>query len=175
MVRVLIVFGILVALAAVAAVFVATRPVDFRLERSTQIEAPASKVFGLIDDFHQWQRWSPWEKLDPNMKKSFQGPASGPGAVYTWDGNSKAGAGRMTLLTSTPGELVAIQLQFTRPFAATNLSRFELSRNGNGTNVVWSMEGKHNLMSKAFWPIMAKAVGRDFEEGLANLKKAATT
>jgi hypothetical protein len=166
---------ILALLVAAVAIFLATRPCDFRIERSAQIEAPAARVFGLIDDFHEWVRWSPWEKLDPHMKKTFAGPSAGPGSVYTWNGNSKAGEGRMTLLASTPGELVAIELEFIRPFAATNHVKFHLTRNGSGTLVVWSMDGTHTLMSKAFWPFMSKMVGKDFEEGLQNLNKAVAT
>ena len=106
------------------------------------------------------------------MKKTFEGPATGPGAVYAWDGNSKAGAGRMTILESKPGELVSMNLEFTRPFAATNLARFTFTPSGTGTRVTWSMEGKNTLMGKALSPFMDGMVGGDFEKGLANLDAA---
>ena len=169
----ILIVALLIGIVAGVAIFIATRPAEFRLERSAQIDAPAARVFALIDDFHDWVRWSPWEKLDPRMQKTFSGPNSGLGSVYKWSGNSKAGEGQMTLLTSTPGELVVIELKFIRPFRATNLAKFQLTREGTGTRVVWSMEGKHTLMSKAFWPMMSKMVAKDFDEGLANLNRVA--
>jgi carbon monoxide dehydrogenase subunit G len=174
MVAVLITLFVIVAVVLAAAIFIATRPATFRIERSAEIDAPAAKVFALINDFHEWERWSPWEKLDPAMKRTFSGPAAGPGSVYAWNGNSKAGEGQMTLLSSTPGEQVTIELKFLRPFAATNLAKFQLSRKGAKTHVIWSIDGKNdNLMSKAFSPFMDKMVGKDFEKGLANLGNAA--
>jgi hypothetical protein len=169
---VLITLLVIAAVVLAAAIFIATRPATFRIERSADIEAPAARVFALINDFHEWERWSPWEKLDPAMKKTFSGPSEGPGAVYVWSGNSKAGEGQMTLLSSTPGEHVSIELKFIRPFPATNLAKFQLTRKGAATHVVWSLDGKHKLMSKAFSPFMDKMVGKDFERGLANLRDA---
>jgi Polyketide cyclase / dehydrase and lipid transport len=156
-------------------VFIATRPESFRIERSGQISAPADVVFALINDFHQWGRWSPWEKLDPSMNKTFEGPSAGPGAIYAWTGNSKVGQGRMTLLESKAGEFVSIKLEFFKPFAATNQSTFRLAPSGGGTQVNWIMDGKNNFMGKAFsvFMNMDAMVGKDFEQGLANLNTAA--
>ena len=155
--------------------FVAARPGEFRIERSALVNAPSGTIFSLINDFHQWVRWSPYEKLDSNMKKSFEGAPSGPGAVYIWSGNSKAGEGKATIEEAKPHELVVIKLEFIRPFVATNQARFTLVPVTGGTRVTWSMDGKNNLVGKAmslFIDIDA-LVGKEFEEGLANLNTAA--
>jgi hypothetical protein len=169
-----IALGVLAVLALLLVV-ISTRPASFRIERSAQISAPDAVVFSLLNDFHQWLKWSPWEKLDPNMKKTFEGSASGPGARYAWVGNSKAGEGRMTILHSKPNELVSIQLEFIKPFAATHRTTFTLSPSGAGTEVHWIMEGENGFSSKAFslFVNMDQLVGKDFEQGLANLNTAA--
>lgn len=155
--------------------FIATRPDTFRLERSAEISAPPEVVYGLINDFHHWGEWSPWDKLDPNLKRTFEGPAEGPGAVYSWVGNDDVGEGRMTIEDSAPSERVAIKLEFIKPFAATNQTVFTLVPAAGGTRVTWSMEGKNNFMSKAFsvFVDMDSMVGKDFEKGLASLDTAA--
>jgi hypothetical protein len=155
-------------------IFIVTRPDSFRLERSAVIAAPAGDVFSLVNDFHQWEKWSPWEHLDPNMKKTFEGPAKGPGAIYSWSGNSKAGAGRMTLLTSAVDKEVSIELAFFKPMKCTNLAKFVFTPGGSGTKVDWIMTGNNNFMGKMFYPFMDKAVGGDFEKGLANLDRVAS-
>ena len=164
------VFVILAAVAVLLAV-VATRPDQFRIERSTTIAAPPEVIFPLVSDFHQWARWSPWEKLDPAMKKTFSG--AGVGAVSAWEGNSKAGAGRMTMTESKPSERVAIQLEFFRPMRATNLTDFTFKPTASGAAVNWSMSGHNAFMAKAFGLFMniEQMVGKDFEEGLASLKR----
>lgn len=156
-------------------VFISTRPESFRIERSAQVKAPVDVVFALINDFHQWALWSPYEKLDPDMKKTFEGPPAGPGASYAWSGNNKSGEGRMTILENKPGELITIKLEFTRPFSATNQTTFKLEPSGNGTRVSWIMEGKNTFMGKAMSAFMSmdKLLGKDFEQGLANLDAAA--
>ena len=166
--------AVLVLIAGVL-VFISTRPESFRVERSAQINAPAAVVFAMINDFHQWAQWSPYEKLDPNMKKTFEGPSSGPGASYAWAGNSKSGEGRMTILESKPGELVTVKLEFTRPFTATNETKFKLEPSGSGTRVSWIMEGKNSFMGKAISAFvnMDALLGKDFEQGLANLDTVA--
>jgi hypothetical protein len=163
------------ALVAVALVFVATRPDHFRIERSARVSAAPDVVFALIDDFHQWGRWSPWEKIDPDMRRTFAGPAAGRGSSYAWAGNHEIGSGRMTILESRPGELVSIELEFMEPFAATNLARFELAPSGDGTRVRWSMEGENNFLGKAISLVMDMdaMVGERFEQGLADLDSAA--
>jgi hypothetical protein len=160
---------------AVLLAFVASRPAKFRIERSAQVHAPSHTVFALLNDFHEWSKWSPWEKLDRNMKKMFSGASAGPGAEYAWVGNSKAGEGNMTILSSTANETVSIQLRFLKPFPATNVSTFKLSPASSGTTVHWIVEGENGFAGKAFSLIvnMDKMLGKDFEEGLANLNTAA--
>ena len=166
---------ILVGIVAVIAVFlvvVALQPADFRIARTATIAAPPSTVFAQVNDFHQWEAWSPWEKLDPSMKKTFEGPSSGVGSIYSWVGNDQVGEGRMTLMESKPAELIRIKLEFLKPFAATNTAEFAFKPEGTGTSVTWSMEGKKNFVSKAFclFMNMDKMVGGDFEKGLAQMK-----
>lgn len=165
-----IAIGVVVVLVAVLAL-IATRPAGFRIQRSAQISAPGVEVFSIINDLRQWEKWSPYDKRDPAMKKTFEGPASGPGAIYAWDGNDKVGAGRMTILESKPGELVSMKLQFFRPFACTNQVNFILVPSGTGTHLTWAMDGKNTFMGKAMSLVMNmdKMVGKDFEQGLANL------
>ncbi len=164
--------GVLLVL-LVLTVIIATRPAHFRVTRSAQIHAPSSAVFPLIDDFHNWPHWSPWEKLDPGMKKTFSGPPAGTGAQYAWAGNDKAGEGRMTIIESKPEQLVSMKLEFLKPYASTSQAKFVLSPNALGTNVEWSMEGENGFVAKAFCMVMDmdSLVGKDFEEGLANLDR----
>jgi hypothetical protein len=164
--------GLLVVVGALAVV-IATRPGEFKVQRTTSISAPAEVVFGYINDFHNWAKWSPWEKRDPNMKKTFEGPPSGAGSIYSWAGNDKVGEGRMTLTDSKPNERVLIKLEFIKPFAATNLTEVALSAAGGTTNVTWTMSGTSNFVGKAFSLVMNmdKMVGGDFEQGLAQLKQ----
>ena len=159
--------------------FAATRPDSFRLQRSVVIEAPPDKVFALITDFKQWPKWSPWEKLDPNMKRTHSGTERGVGTVYAWDSPSKAGAGRMEIKEAVPSHKVTIQLDFIRPFAAQNTTEFTLQAqaqgNTNATQVTWAMSGANPYLAKLMQVFisMDSMVGKDFEEGLANLKRVA--
>jgi uncharacterized protein YndB with AHSA1/START domain len=164
-----------VLLVAILAAVVATRPSTFRVERSATAAAPPEAVYAQIADFHRWAAWSPWEKLDPGMKKDFAGPAVGQGAGYHWSGNDKVGEGRMTVTAATPGEQVVIQLEFLKPWASTSTTTFRLAPEGAGTRVTWSMEGHHDFMGKAFslFMDMDKMIGSDFERGLAQLAIAA--
>jgi uncharacterized protein YndB with AHSA1/START domain len=169
---------ILIGLAVIIAILVvviAMQPADFKIERSTTIKAPPASVFALVNDFHKWEVWSPWAKLDPNMKATYEGPAAGPGAKYSWVGDSKVGEGRMTIEDSRPPELVKIRLEFLKPFAATSDTEFNFKPEGNGTKVTWTMSGKNGFMPKAFglFMNMDKMVGGDFEKGLAQMKFAA--
>lgn len=158
-------------LIAALVIFIATRPANFRIERSAQIDAPANVVFPMINDFHQWVRWSPWENLDPNMKRTFEGPQAGPGASYGWSGNAKVGSGRSTIVDSKPAQSVSLKLEMFKPFNCTNQVTFKLAPSGAGTRVSWIMEGKNGLMSKAFSLVMNmdKMCGPIFDQGLANL------
>jgi hypothetical protein len=161
-------------LAVIAAVVVVAsfQPEDFAVERATVVNAPAEAVFAKVNDFRQWDGWSPWAKLDPAMKTTFEGPAAGTGAKYSWAGNGKVGEGAMTIVDSQPNALVRIQLDFLKPFQATNMTDFSFRAEGAGTAVNWRMTGKKNLVSKVMGLFMSmdKMVGGDFEKGLAALK-----
>lgn len=163
----------LVVLLAIFAVVVAFQPAAFRVARSGRIAAPPAAVFSEVNDFHKWDAWSPWAKLDPAMKQTHEGAPAGKGAIYSWAGNSDVGEGRMTITESRPPELVRIQLDFIKPFAATNTTEFTFKPDGNGTTVDWVMTGEKNYISKAvcMFMDMDKMVGGDFEKGLAALKK----
>ncbi|MCP3098923.1 SRPBCC family protein [Myxococcus sp. K15C18031901] len=153
------------------AVFVATRPDTFRIERSAVVRASPATTFALINDFQRWPRWSPYETVDPNMARTYEGPGSGVGAMYSWKGNSDIGSGRMTIEESRPGEQVSIKLEFFAPFTATNQARFQLVPEGQHTRVTWSMEGPNTLLGKAMsaFGLMDSFVGKQLETGLANL------
>ena len=168
----------LIAVVAVVAVFlvvVALQPSDFQVTRSTSVAATASAVFPLVNDMHQWAVWSPWDKVDPGMKRTFEGPASGVGAVYGWSGNNDVGEGHMTITESKPHELVRIKLEFIKPFAGTNDVQFSFKPDGARTDVTWTMTGQKNFVSKAICMFMSmdKMVGGQFEKGLADMKAAA--
>ena len=128
-----------------------------------------------MNDLHHWQAWSPWGKIDPAMKETFAGAPAGVGAIYTWSGNSQVGEGRMTITESRPNELIRFNLEFLKPFKATNITEFTFKSDGNQTSVSWSMAGKKNFMFKAMGLFMDsdKMVGGDFERGLADLKSVA--
>ena len=169
---------ILLAVAVVVVVFlaaVALQPADFRVQRSALIAAPAQAVFTQVNDFHNWRAWSPWEKLDPELKRTYQGPQAGNGASYAWAGNKDVGEGRMTITESRPGERILISLEFLKPFAASNTTEFLFKPEGVGTAVTWTMSGKNNFMARAICMFvnMDRMVGGQFEQGLANMKSVA--
>ncbi len=170
-----IVLAVVVVIIVGLLVFVAMQPAAFRITRSLTIPLPAAPLFALVNDFHRWAEWSPFEKLDPAMKKTFTGSPAGAGAVYAWSGNNKAGEGQTTILESKPNELVRMKLVFTGPFKATNIADFTFVPNGDQTVVTWLMTGNNNFMGKAFALMvnMDKMVGKEFEEGLRNMQKAA--
>lgn len=155
--------------------FIASRPNTFHIERSAQVKASPQVAFSLVNDLHQWVHWSPFEKLDPNMKKTFEGPAAGPGAIYEWSGNDKAGHGRMTILESKPNDMISIDLQFFRPFKAKNLATFLFVPADGGTRVTWAIDGEKNFAVKMvhLFMDMDKMLGKEFDEGLANLNRVA--
>jgi len=166
---------VLLALAIIAILFfvlLVGRPDEFKVVRSATIAAPPPTVFEQVNDFHKWDAWSPWAKLDPACKNTFDGAAAGKGAIFAWDGNNKVGAGRMTVTESQPAEAIRINLEFLRPFKATNIAEFVFRPHGTGTEVTWNMFGKNNLLSKVFGLFVdcEKMVGKDFEKGLASLK-----
>jgi carbon monoxide dehydrogenase subunit G len=169
---VLIVVGLFVVVVAALLGFAATKPDAFRVQRSASIKAPAEKIFALINDFHRWGSWSPWEKLDPALKRTYSGAANGQGAVYEWEGNKKVGKGRMEITQTSPPSKVTIKLDFLKPFEAHNTAEFTLDGQGDSTNVTWTMDGQQPYMFKVMtlFLSMDKMVGKDFETGLANLK-----
>ena len=147
-------------------------PDTFEVKRMGRIQAPAERIFPLLADFHNWARWSPWEKLDPAMTKAYSGAASGRGAIYQWAGNSQAGAGRMEIVEAVAPSLVRIKLDFLKPFEAHNTAEFTLDARDGSTDVTWTMRGNRPYMLKvmSIFFSMDKMLGRSFEEGLANLK-----
>jgi hypothetical protein len=167
--------NILIGLAIILVVFLiiaALQPGDFRVMRSTLISAPAAVVFAEVNDFHRWPAWSPWEKLDPAMKRTYAGPDAGTGASFSWSGNKKAGQGRATIVESRPGERVLIKLEFLKPFPSTCQSEYSFRPEGAETKVTWSMTGSRHLLIKAVNLVvsMDKLMGGDFEKGLTELK-----
>src|ERR1044071_3437963 len=130
---------------ALLLIVIALQPPTFHIERSTTMAAPPDVAFAQVNDFHAWSAWSPWEKLDPGMKRTFEGSPSGAGAVYSWIGNDKVGEGRMTMQTSQKPSFIAIKLEFIKPFAATNTATFTFVPAGEGTKVTWAMDGEKNF------------------------------
>lgn len=166
---------ILLALVIIGILFVVLlvgRPDEFQVVRTASLAAPPGAVFGLVNDFHKWEAWSPWAKLDPACKNTFSGASAGRDAGFAWDGNNKVGAGRMTITESQSPEFIRIKLEFLRPFKATNATELTFQPQGGETLVTWKMTGKNNVMSKVFGLFVDcdTMVGKDFEKGLANLK-----
>jgi hypothetical protein len=176
LVKVLLGVAAAVALAVgVLAVLVAMQPSEFRIERSATIAAPAPVVFAPVNDFRNWQAWSPWAELDPAAKSSFAGPRAGNGAAFAWSGSSQVGEGRMTITESRPSELVRIKLEFLKPFEATNTAEFTFKPQGERTAVTWSMYGHNDFVGRAvgLFVNMDKVLGEEFEKGLASMKSVA--
>jgi uncharacterized protein YndB with AHSA1/START domain len=173
---VLIAIGIIVVVMIAAILIIAaSKPATFRIQRATAIEAPPERIFPLINDFQQWRSWSPWEKLDPNLERTYGGPPSGPGATYAWHGNSNVGQGRMEILEATPNAKIVVELDFIKPFAAQNTVDFTLEPRTDATYVTWTMVGPNLFMGKvmSIFMDMDKMVGGQFEQGLLNLKTIA--
>lgn len=167
----------LVVALAILAVVIAFQPADYHVERSVTIQAPAAVIFSEVNDFHKWQEFSPWAKLDPAAKYTFDGPSTGRGSTLAWEGNSKVGAGRMVIIDSRPNQLVTFRLEFIKPFASVATSDFAFKEGTGTTTVTWGMSGKNNFLGKAFclFVSMDKTVGGDFERGLATLKGLSET
>lgn len=151
------------------------QPDSFTVQRSAAINAPPAKVMGYLNDFHQWEAWSPWEKLDPNMQRTFAGAASGQGAVYGWSGNDEVGQGRMEIVENAVPTHLAIKLDFIKPFESSNRTEFKLQPQGDSTLVTWTMSGPSQFVTKlmSVFVSMDKMIGKDFEKGLAQLKQVA--
>ena len=163
---------ILSVIVLVLAGIVAWRPSEFRIERTTVIAAPPSAVFAQVNDFHKWEAWNPWGKMDSAMKQTYEGAPAGAGAVYTWAGNRHVGEGRMTITESRPNDLIRVRLEFLKPFANTSLAEFTFKPQGTQTAVTWSMTGTNNFMAKAFHLVMNmdRMIGGQFDKGLADMK-----
>jgi hypothetical protein len=174
MFEVIAIIAIILAIAiAIVLLLALTKPNTFAVQRAISIKAPAEKIFALINDFHQWGTWSPYENKDPAMKRTYSGGNSGKGAVYAWDGNKNVGSGRMEILdTSVPSKIV-IKLDFFKPFEGHNTAEFTMLPQGDATYLTWLMHGPAPFMSRLMQVFMNidKMIGKDFEVGLANLKK----
>jgi uncharacterized protein YndB with AHSA1/START domain len=160
---------------AVVLVIAATKPDTFRVQRTASIKAPPERIFALINDFRGWGAWSPYEKKDPAMKRTYSGAATGKGSVYEWDGDQTVGAGRMEITDAAPPSKVTLDLDMIKPFEAHNVVEFTLESKGETTNVAWTMNGHTPYIAKIVHVFfdMDSMVGKDFETGLANLKALA--
>jgi len=170
-----IIAGVVTVLIVGVLIFASTKPDTFRVKRTARIKAPPEKIYALIEDFHQWISWSPYENRDPAMKKTYSGAPLGKGAVYAWDGNKDAGAGRIEITDVTVPTKVTMLLEFTRPFATHNIVDFTIMPDGEATEVSWDMHGPAPFLSKLMQVFfnMDKMVGKDFEDGLAAMRTVA--
>jgi Polyketide cyclase / dehydrase and lipid transport len=158
---------------AVVLILAASKPATFSVARAIDVKAPPEKIFALINDFHQWVSWSPYENKDPAMKRSYSGADSGTGAIYGWEGNSNVGSGRMEILEDSVPSKILIKLDFFKPFEGHNTAEFTILPQGGATHVSWVMRGPAPFISKLMQVFMNldHMIGKDFEVGLANLKK----
>ena len=165
----------LAVIVVVALVVVAMQPSEYRVTRTATVAAPAPVVFAQVNDFHKWDTWNPWAKIDPAMKQAYEGAPAGVGAIYTWSGSGEVGEGRMTLTESRPNDLIRIRMEFLKPFAATSIAEFTFKPEGDRTAVTWSMAGDKNFVAKALhlFMNMDKMIGDQFDKGLAQMKTAA--
>jgi len=174
MFEVLVIIAVILAI-AIAAVLVlaATKPDTLRVQRSVSIKAPPERIFPLISDFHQWLTWSPYEQKDPAMKRSYSGAENGKGAVYAWNGDKNVGSGRMEILEVASPQKIVIKLDFFTPFEGHNTAEFTMLPRGDGTHVTWLMHGPARFLTRLIQVFMNldNMIGKDFEAGLANLKK----
>jgi hypothetical protein len=174
MLPILLALGIIVFLLFT---FIAGRPDEFKVTRSSKINANPDAVFPHVNELRKWEAWSPWAKLDPNAKSAFEGPSAGTGAIMRWSGNKKVGEGSMTITESNANELVRFRLEFLKPFKATNTAEFVFQPEDGQTVVTWSMFGKNNFTGKIFSLIVncEDMVGSDFEKGLDQLDAVVRT
>jgi uncharacterized protein YndB with AHSA1/START domain len=178
MFEIIAVIAVLLAAAILVVLILASRKPDtLQVQRSTSIKAAPEKIFPLINDFHAWRAWSPYEDRDPDLQRSFSGANSGKGAVYAWEGNKNVGSGRMEILDAPAPRKVVIQLDFLKPFEAHNTAEFTLVPQGDTTTVTWLMHGPAPLLSKVMQVFMDmdNMIGKDFAAGLANLKRITET
>ena len=170
----ILIFSTIVAVVLVLLIVIALQPDQFSVSRSSMIDAPAERVFLQVNNLHNWQAWSPWAKLDPKAKTTYDGPPEGVGAGYAWNG-SKSGAGHMAITESRPHQFIRFRLDFEKPFKATNTVEFTFKPQGEGTVVTWTMSGTNNFFCKAIGLIIScdKMCGSQFEKGLADMKSIA--
>lgn len=156
-------------------IVVSLQPSAYSVQRSTTIAAPSATVFALVNDFKAWDGWSPWKKLDPSAKTTLSDPSAGKGATFSWAGNAQIGEGTMTILDSKPDEWVDIEQVFVRPFAGKARITFTLAPEGSGTKTIWTLSGTNDFFGKAICMCMDmdSMLGKDFEQGLANMKAVA--
>ena len=176
MFEIIAIIAVILAIAiAVVLILAATKPNTLRVQRAASIRAPADRIFPLINDFHQWRGWSPYENKDPVMKRTYEGAESGKGAVYAWDGNKNVGSGRMEILEASVPSKIIIKLDFFKPFEGHNTAEFTMLPQGDVTNLTWTMHGPAIFMSKLMQVFinLDHMIGRDFEAGLTNLKNLA--
>jgi uncharacterized protein YndB with AHSA1/START domain len=174
MFEIIVIIAVVLAIAiAGVLILAATKPEVFRVQRSITVKAPPDGIFALINDFHQWRSWSPYEDRDPNLKRSYSGAENGKGAVYAWEGNKNVGSGRMEILDASAPAKIVIKLDFFTPFEGHNTAEFTMLPQGDATHVTWLMHGPAPFMNKVMQVFMNldKMIGRDFEVGLANLKR----
>lgn len=154
---------------------IALQPARYRVSRSTAVAAPAAVLFAQVNDFHKWTAWSPWEQIDPAMKRTYEGPPAGAGARYAWAGNREVGEGRMTIVESHPSDRIQVRLEFVKPFAGTSVAEFTFRPDGDRTLVTWSMTGDKNFIAKAIHLVMSmdRMIGDQFDKGLAAMKTVA--
>jgi uncharacterized protein YndB with AHSA1/START domain len=156
-------------------IYAATLPDVFTVQRTTSVNAPADKIFPLINDYKNWTLWSPYEHRDPAMTRTFSGSASGRGAVYAWDGDKNVGSGRMEIIDVAPPHKIIIKLDFFKPFKSSNVAEFTIEPKGPTTNVTWAMRAPLPYRMKIFHALIdcEKMCGKDFAAGLASMKAAA--
>jgi len=166
-----IILVVIVLLVGGVLLVASTRPDALHVERAADVKAPPEKIFPLINDFHSWGSWSPYEKKDPGMKRTYSGATAGKGAIYEWDGNIDVGQGRMEILDSTPSQ-IRIKLDFMKPLEGHDIATFTMKPDGNATKVTWAMDGPTPFLGKLIGVFMNMdtMIGTDFEAGLANLK-----
>lgn len=166
--------AVVVLIVVVLAIAIAMQPTDYHIERSLTMNASPEKVFAQVNDFHNWDAWSPWLKVDPNAQGTFEGPPSGEGAIFRWAGNDEVGEGSMTILESKPHELIRIKLAFIKPFEDQATTDFHFQPQGDQTEVTWTMDGKNDFLGKAMCLLffdMDEMIGGKYDEGLATMKK----
>jgi hypothetical protein len=167
--KIIVALGVILV---VLAIIVAMQPAQYHYSRSATMSAPPATVFAQVNDFHNWEAWSPWAKIDPNAKNSFEGPVSGIGAIFRWAGNMEVGEGSMTITDSRPDQFIRIRLDFLKPLPGTSTAEFTFVPDGNQTRVTWSMYGENNFLAKAISLVMncEEMIGGYYEKGLAQMK-----